>query len=592
MSIARQLSLLESVTGVVTVPSTAVSVSTLTGALVVQGGTGIAGNTYIGGNLVVLGTITGLITTATTNATAIQTSAQPNNSIFYPTFVTANNAVPSFMNLGTTSTLVINPSTGNVGIGTSSPGAGVTMAGGLSILGTGPTQLTVQKGVSTGFALNVGEVVAGDTTFYDSASGSFARSLSLRAGSVGINNTAPAYKLDVGGPIGHTAGIIDTSGTGAALRIVSPAGGSYATSVSTVTGAIKIRLPNTVQGTMLKMTVKVYTYDGQSFDIHCGGYTYTGNTWYNMFAYMGTQSRGTLNVRFGHDGTYFCILIGETSTVWNYPQVFVTDFQAGFSSYAGTSWTGPFAITFETTLPTIAATQATYQPVTNNGGSWNINAASASNALPLAGGTMTGLLVGRSNASGGYAGSNDTGSFSARGDASNGAFMSFHRTGVYAINVGLDTDNIWKVGGWSAGSTYVGVSAGQLLATSEVTAYYSDGRLKTNLGNITGALDAVQKLNGFRYTNNELAKSFGYNDDKVHLGVNAQEVEALFPEIVTIAPFDITTDPDTGKTISKSGENYKTVRYEKLVPVLIEAIKEQQQQIAQLSEMVNKLVNK
>jgi len=217
---------------------------------------------------------------------------------------------------------------------------------------------------------------------------------------------------------------------------------------------------------------------------------------------------------------------------------------------------------------------------------------SAISALPLAGGTMTGLIVGKTNTGGSYVGSNDSGSMSVRGDGSNGAIMSFHRPGIYAINMGLDTDNIFKIGGWSAGSTYVGVSGGQLFATSEIIAYYSDGRLKTNLGNITGALDAVTKLNGFRYTNNELAKTFGYTDEKVQLGVDAQEIEALFPEIVTIAPFDITTDPETGKTISKSGENYKTVRYEKLVPVLIEAIKEQQQQIAQLTEMVNKLINK
>ena len=43
---------------------------------------------------------------------------------------------------------------------------------------------------------------------------------------------------------------------------------------------------------------------------------------------------------------------------------------------------------------------------------------------------------------------------------------------------------------------------------------------------------------------------------------------------------------------SKSGENYKTIQYEKLVPLLVEAIKEQQKQIAQLSETIDNLVNK
>jgi hypothetical protein len=51
--------------------------------------------------------------------------------------------------------------------------------------------------------------------------------------------------------------------------------------------------------------------------------------------------------------------------------------------------------------------------------------------------------------------------------------------------------------------------------------------------------------------------------------------------------------PATGQSIgtSKSGENYLTVQYEKLIPLLVEAIKEQQKQIDHLVETVNKLSN-
>ena len=59
------------------------------------------------------------------------------------------------------------------------------------------------------------------------------------------------------------------------------------------------------------------------------------------------------------------------------------------------------------------------------------------------------------------------------------------------------------------------------------------------------------------------------------------------PEAVKLAPFD-----DDGQGNSKSGENYKTVQYEKVVPLLVEAIKEQQEQIAQLKAMVDSLVGK
>jgi hypothetical protein len=133
----------------------------------------------------------------------------------------------------------------------------------------------------------------------------------------------------------------------------------------------------------------------------------------------------------------------------------------------------------------------------------------------------------------------------------------------------------------TAGSTnYVDVT-GELRATSEITAYYSDERLKTKVGTFTDPLSIVRSLNGFKYVGNETAKRFGYFNDTVQVGLSAQEVQAVVPEIVKLAPFDMTTS-ETGEVKSLTGENYLTVDYSKLVPVLIEAIK-------QLEEKVNRL---
>lgn len=129
------------------------------------------------------------------------------------------------------------------------------------------------------------------------------------------------------------------------------------------------------------------------------------------------------------------------------------------------------------------------------------------------------------------------------------------------------------------------------LFTADVTAYYSDERLKEKKGSIINPLEKIKSLNGFYYVNNELAKENGYTDEKMQLGLSAQEVEAIAPEIVTLAPFDTNFNEDGTKT-SKSGENYLTVDYGKLVPILVEAIKEQQTQIEELKELVNKLINK
>jgi hypothetical protein len=67
---------------------------------------------------------------------------------------------------------------------------------------------------------------------------------------------------------------------------------------------------------------------------------------------------------------------------------------------------------------------------------------------------------------------------------------------------------------------------------------------------------------------------------KSEVGVIAQDVEKVLPEAVKPAPFDIMLFENT--EVSKSGQNYKTVQYEKLVPLLIEAIKELNNQIKEL----------
>jgi hypothetical protein len=84
-------------------------------------------------------------------------------------------------------------------------------------------------------------------------------------------------------------------------------------------------------------------------------------------------------------------------------------------------------------------------------------------------------------------------------------------------------------------------------------------------------------LSGVYYTNNDVAKEHGYTSEETQVGVLAQEIEAVLPEIVKAAPIDLDENGN-----SKSGENYKTVQYEKLVPLLIEAIKELEAQVAEL----------
>jgi hypothetical protein len=128
-----------------------------------------------------------------------------------------------------------------------------------------------------------------------------------------------------------------------------------------------------------------------------------------------------------------------------------------------------------------------------------------------------------------------------------------------------------------------------LVVTGDITAFFSDERLKTRISGIEGSLDKILSLNGFRYVNNDLAIENGYISDKVQLGLSAQEVQKIAPEIVTIAPFD--AEYVNGEAVSKSGENYLTLDYAKLVPVLIEAIKEQQTQIEDLKKALFNIID-
>jgi len=133
-------------------------------------------------------------------------------------------------------------------------------------------------------------------------------------------------------------------------------------------------------------------------------------------------------------------------------------------------------------------------------------------------------------------------------------------------------------------------TTGEIRATNNITAFYSDERLKENIKPIPSALSKLLQLRGVTFNSNKLAEKYGYIDKKEQVGVIAQDVEKVLPQIVVPAPFDIAQDED-GNEYSKSGENYKTVQYDKLVPLLIEAIKEQQETIINLQRRIESLEN-
>jgi hypothetical protein len=143
-------------------------------------------------------------------------------------------------------------------------------------------------------------------------------------------------------------------------------------------------------------------------------------------------------------------------------------------------------------------------------------------------------------------------------------------TNAYITNITITSNVINTLGnintyGLGVGTTASGVQ-GEIRATNNITAYYSDERLKTRLGAIENALDKVDQISGFYHEANELAQSLGYTKIR-EVGVSAQEIQRVLPEIVAPAPID---------------DKYLTVRYERLTPLLIEAIKELRQEVNEI----------
>jgi len=225
--------------------------------------------------------------------------------------------------------------------------------------------------------------------------------------------------------------------------------------------------------------------------------------------------------------------------------------------------------------------------VRGTGGSYGV-IGSGSSTAGVGGFSSTGIgVLGSSNSSGtGLRGESSTGvgvkAVSTTGvgvEASGSVAVSGSVTGSGTAFYGICT---------SSGSTtsqasictggYALTGTGIISVSGNVIGGASDIRLKTNIVPLTGALQKVSSLSGFTYNHNELGGSLGLDTVERFVGLSAQEVEKVVPEAVKLAAFDTNTTDGTSKT----GNNYKTLQYEKLVPLLIEAIKELKQELDRL----------
>jgi hypothetical protein len=116
-------------------------------------------------------------------------------------------------------------------------------------------------------------------------------------------------------------------------------------------------------------------------------------------------------------------------------------------------------------------------------------------------------------------------------------------------------------------------TVGNMKASGDVVAFSSDRRLKENITNIKNPLSKLNELRGVYFDWNDFSKTQGFraNREKNEIGMIAQEVEKVIPQAIYPAPFN---------------EKYKTIQYDRLIPLLVECIKEQQKQIDNLKKQI------
>lgn len=194
---------------------------------------------------------------------------------------------------------------------------------------------------------------------------------------------------------------------------------------------------------------------------------------------------------------------------------------------------------------------------------YNFNPASY---FPVAGGAFTGMVY-TASLNGAMVQGYGNSSLEVRSGSGAGdwgmATIGFHAQGYYGINLGLRSDGYFGLGGWSSVAwRWYSVPNGDMVAAGNIGAY-SDPRLKDDVERIDGALAIIEQLDGVRFTWNHKTKLIG-KPGKRDIGVLADQVEAVLPEVV-------------GRSIpdeENGGECWRVVDYARLVPVLIEAVKE------------------
>ena len=532
--------------------------------------------------------------TSTGNA-FVQLSCNDNNGTPW-TSVGGGSAVTylSFAPAGSEKMRIVS-STGNVLIGTTTDaGTGIPLQISGTTTGTQSIRITNTSNGTGAFTY----IQMGNDSNFDA--GLLRNSSTNATGPGGVNAV---------GIWNNTTGNIFFGATGAEnMRLVASSGNFLVGTTTDAGSGLRIQ----TSGAILAEGLGVGTSQGQFVAV--GG---SSSTWYNTM--------------FRNDGASFYYLQSAVQTTqaaaaaatWSTARPFTVNLSTAAVSIdgtaAGTTFGGNITVSGGTVTATTfsgnaaTATTATTANALNTGNSYTINGLTSTGQI-LAESQSTSSDIATATGSLGAVWVYNTAASTNGG----GAFMTFHRAGLYAAYFGLDNTNTLSFGGWSAGAvkypiamgnggTYtmnISGTASNVINNSgrtDGTAYpvlwspagggggqptyscaavtitsstgtlnatilnaTSDRKKKTNIVNIGGALDIVDSFNGVR---------FNWADNGIpSAGLIAQDVEKEMPELVT-------TDEHDNKSLNYNG----------IVGVLVEAVKEMRATIDSLKAEIEQL---
>ncbi|HQV01602.1 MAG TPA: tail fiber domain-containing protein, partial [Bacteroidia bacterium] len=135
----------------------------------------------------------------------------------------------------------------------------------------------------------------------------------------------------------------------------------------------------------------------------------------------------------------------------------------------------------------------------------------------------------------------------------------------------------------AASNNYAGYFAGNVYATGTITS--SDQKLKTNITAISNALNIINQLHPKLFDYLSASYPSMHLPTDTHAGLIAQDLEMVLPNLVNTARQPAVTDSNGVTT--QAAVDFKGVNYQELIPYLIAAVKEQQQQIDSLANLIS-----